>query len=90
MNNLECPQMNALTSPLDRQGTLYVDEVMHSTGLFHTDGNSGLYRTSVQYGLDAPSNGQIVLKPDQGKDIKIERIYNCPVGESHLHFQIDS
>lgn len=76
--------MKALTFPLDRQGTLYVDGNIHSTGLF--DLNSGLYVSSIQYSLDIPAGDAIVLLADDGEQIEIERVDRCPSGEAHHHF----
>ena len=81
--------MKALTFPLDRQGTLYVDGVQHSTGLFHADKKAGLYVSSIDRSLDIPPGVNIVLNADDGANIEIERIYKCPVGEPHHHFKID-
>lgn len=76
--------MKALTFPLDRQGTLYVDGNMHSTGLF--DLNSGLYVSSIQYSLDIPTGDVTVLLADDGERIEIERIDRCASGAAHHHF----
>jgi len=81
--------MAAIEFPLDRQGTLYVDGVIHSTGLFHADSNSGLYVSSLEHSLDVPSTGLVVLIPDDGENIDVERIYRGPAGEAHHHFVID-
>jgi hypothetical protein len=80
----KCPAMKALTFPLDRQGTLYVDGEMHSTGLF--DLKSGLYVSSIEYGVDIPPGNAIVLLADEGEHIDIEHIERCPTGEAHHHF----
>ncbi|MGO9201304.1 MAG: hypothetical protein ACLQM8_12320 [Limisphaerales bacterium] len=82
--NSKCPTMKALTFPLDRQGTLYVDGDIHSTGLF--DLKSGLYVSNLQYPLDIPTGDAIVLLADDGERIEIERINRCPSGEPHHHF----
>jgi hypothetical protein len=82
--NSKCPAMKALTFPLDRQGTLYFDGNIHSTGLF--DLNSGLYVSSLQYSLVIPTGDAIVLLADDGERIEIERINRCPAGEAHHHF----
>jgi hypothetical protein len=76
--------MKALGFPLDRQGTLYVDGNIHSTGLF--DLKSGLYVSSIEYSLDIPNGNAIVLIADDGEHIEIERIDRCPSSESHHHF----
>lgn len=76
--------MKAVTFPLDRQGTLYVDGSIHSTGLF--DRASGLYVSSIQYSPDIPAGNAIVLLADDGGRIEIERIDECPSGEGHHHF----
>lgn len=76
--------MKALTFPLDRQGTLYVDGSKHSTGLF--DLNSGVYVSSLQYSLDIPNGSAIVLLADDGERVEIDRISGCPSGEQHHHF----
>jgi len=83
-NKSNCPEMKALAFPLDRQGTLYVDGNIHSTGLF--DLNSGLYVSSLQFSLAIPTGDSIVLLADDGERIEIERINRCPCGEPHHHF----
>lgn len=81
--------MMALTFPLDRQGTLCVDGAMHSTGLFHTHLRSGLYVQSIRDNPNIPKGTAIVLLADDGERFEIERIYPCPKGEAHHHFEID-
>jgi len=85
----KCQAMQALTFPLDRQGTLYVDGVMHSQGLFHTNLHSGLYVQSIEHSPNIPKGTAIVLLADDGERFEIERIYPCPDGEAHHHFEID-
>jgi hypothetical protein len=89
MSKSQCPEINALTHPLDRQGTLYVDGVKHSTGLFYTNSNSGLYVSSLQYSLNIPQSSCIVLNSDEGQNIEIDQIYPCPSGGAHHHFKIE-
>jgi hypothetical protein len=85
----KCPEMMALTFPLDRGGELSVDGVVHSTGLFHTHLRSGLYVQSIQHSPNIPNGTAIVLLADDGERFEIERIYPCPNGEAHLHLEID-
>lgn len=79
--------MNALKYPLDRQGTLYIDGEIHSSGLF--DLSSGLYVSSAKYRLDIPVGNAIVLITDDGERIDIDRINRCPSGEAHHHFVVE-
>ncbi len=80
--------MKALKSPLDRQGTLYVDDNKHSTGLF--DLNPGTYVTGLQYSPNIPASDKIVLLADNGERIVIKHIYRCPSGKAHHHFSVDT
>ena len=82
--------MAALKHPIDRQGTLYVDGEMCSEGLFHTNVNAGLYVHSLKHSNHIPTGKTIVLNPDIGENIDIERIYPCPHGEPHHHFEIEA
>ena len=82
--------MAALTFELDRQGTLSVDGVVHSTGLFYTHLKSGLYVQDFRYSHEIPTGTTIVLIGDDGERFEIERIYKCPEGEPHHHFEIDA
>ncbi len=79
--------MKALTFPLDRQGTLYVDGSMHSTGLF--DVKSGLYVWSLEYAAGVPAGYVIVLLADDGEHIDVDRVTACPCGEAHFHFVVE-
>lgn len=85
-NDSKCDKMKAIEFPLDRQGTLYVDGVMHSEGIF--DLNSGLYVSDIRYSLDIPSGTEIILMADDGQRIEIASIAICPTGEAHHHFSI--
>jgi hypothetical protein len=79
--------MKSLTFQLDREGTLSVDGNVHSTGLF--DLKSGLYVPNPQDRDDIPIGDTIVLLPDEGGLIEIERIFRCPFGEAHHHFVVE-
>ena len=79
--------MKALTFRLDRQGTLYADGKIHSTGLF--DLHSGLYVESLECAADAPTGDAIVLLADDGERFEIGRISTCPSGEAHYHFVVE-
>jgi hypothetical protein len=89
-NKSKCPEMLALTFPPDRQGTLYVCGVKHSTGLFHTHLCSGLYVQSLWHTPIIPKGTAIVLLADDGERFAVERIYPCPSGEAHHHFEINA
>jgi len=83
----KCDKMNVLKYPLDRQGTLYIDGEIHSTGLF--DLISGLFVPSSKYRFDIPVGNAIVLIADDGERIDIDRILICPSGEAHYHFGVE-
>jgi hypothetical protein len=85
----KCPEMGGLPFELDRQGTLYVDGVVYSTGLFHAHSDSGLYVQDIRYSPNIAKGTAIVLLADDGERFEIERIYPCPKGEAHHHFEID-
>jgi hypothetical protein len=79
--------MEALSFPLDRQGTLYFDGNKHSTGLFDT--TSGLYQSDIRYSQEIPPANAIVLLADDGEHIEIESIEKCPFGCAHHHFAVE-
>ena len=60
---------------------------MHSTGIFDT--KSGLYVSSMEYDMVIPEGNEIVLLADDGEQIEIESIIECPEDEAHHHFTVE-